>query len=160
MMVFEAKDGISTIIPAHGHTIVWADKKNGTSQLHANFKLTNKDSCLVVITAADESWADTLVYHTHTEQQTIGLYPDGGSNLYTFDLPTLNRTNILSYYAQLYEEFVIKPSGPVGIEELNEDYFDDNDAVYDLSGRKICSKSHFGTLPRGIYIVNGRKVLR
>ena len=160
MMVFEAKDGISTIIPAHGHAIVWADKKNGTSQLHANFKLTNKDSCLVVITAADESWADTLVYHTHTEQQTIGLYPDGGSNLYTFDLPTLNRTNILSYYAQLYEEFVIKPSGPVGIEELNEDYFDDNDAVYDLSGRKICSKSHFGTLPRGIYIVNGRKVLR
>lgn len=159
-MRFEAKNGISTIIPAHGHTIVWADNKSGLSQLHANFKLTNKDSCVVVITAADESWADTLVYHAHTEQQTIGLYPDGASTLYTFDLPTLNRANILSYYAQLYEEFVIKPGESVGIDELNEDDFDDNDAVYDLSGRKVCSKNQFGTLPRGIYIVNGRKVLR
>lgn len=159
-MRFEAKDGISTVIPAHGHTIVWADKAKGVSQLHANFKLTNKDSCVVVITAADESWADTLVYHAHTEQQTIGLYPDGASMLYTFDLPTLNRANILSYYAQLYEEFVIEPGASVGIDELDENDFDDNDAVYDLSGRKVCSKNQFGTLPRGIYIVNGRKVLR
>ena len=159
-MRFEPQEGISTVIPAHGHTIVWADGKKGVSQLHANFKLTNKDSCVVVITAADESWADTLVYHAHTEQQTIGLYPDGASTLYTFDLPTLNRTNILSYYAQLYEEFIIKPSGTVSIDELNDDDFNDNDAVYDLAGRKLCSKNHFSTLPRGIYIVNGRKVRR
>lgn len=150
----------STIIPAHGHAIVWADKKTGVSQLHSYFTLSNKDSCVVIITAADESWADTLVYHAHTEQQTIGLYPDGASTLYTFDLPTLNRANILSYYAQLYEEFVIEPGTSVDIDELNDDKFDDNDAVYDLSGRKLCSKSQFGTLPRGIYIVNGRKVLR
>lgn len=36
----------------------------------------------------------------------------------------------------------------------------DDDAVYDLSGRKIVNNnSSNGTLPRGIYIVNGKKVL-
>ncbi len=159
-MTFEAQEGVSTIIPAHGHIIVWADKKEGVSQLHANFKLNNEDSCAIVLTAADESWADTLVYHRHTEQQTIGLYPDGASTLYTFDLPTINKTNIISYYAQLYKEIIPTPISPTGLDEIEDNDIEDTDAVYDLSGRKVSDKSHFGSLPRGIYIINGRKVLR
>lgn len=34
----------------------------------------------------------------------------------------------------------------------------DDDIMYDLSGRRIGKVAEFGTLPRGLYIVNGKKV--
>ena len=36
----------------------------------------------------------------------------------------------------------------------------DNDAVYTLQGVKVATRSEWNALPRGIYIVGGRKIVK
>ena len=106
-------ENINTIIPAHGHLVIWADKNtapDGTvasPQLHADFKLNNEDSCLVLLTAADHSWADTLIYCSHDGYHTVGLFPDGSSDLYVMERPTIGQTNVLTTAAVAWNEPVI-----------------------------------------------------
>lgn len=91
----------STIIPAKGHKIVWCDKREPKSQLHASFKLAAEGGA-VMIMAADQSWADTLHYTVHDGNQTVGRFPDGADSVYVMDVPTIESTNILSSYDSSY----------------------------------------------------------
>ena len=93
----------STVIPAHGYIIIWADKLESAGQLHVDFKL-DADGGSVMLMAEDESWSDTLTYCTHTGFQSVGLYPDGGSTVYVMDKPTIGSTNTLSAGAILWDE--------------------------------------------------------
>lgn len=87
-----------TVIPAHGHLIVWCDKLATTDQgLHATFKIDG-DGGIISLTAADRSWSDTLQYCVHDGNSTVGRYPDGGKNIYLMDVPTIGKTNQLSSY--------------------------------------------------------------
>lgn len=88
----------STLIPAHGTLIVWADKEPGSQQLHAPFKLSNADGCSVTITAADDAWADRLTYKAHGERESYGRYPDGARRDYRFDIPTIDSPNSLACF--------------------------------------------------------------
>ena len=87
----------STTIPAHGYLIVWCDKLESKDQLHASFKL-DADSGSVLLTAADESWSDRLVYTAHQADQTVGRYPDGGSDIFVMNVPTIAQSNISTSY--------------------------------------------------------------
>lgn len=111
--ITSGSEDINTIIPAHGHLVIWADKNTAAPgtvphpQLHADFKLNNEDSCLVLLTAADHSWADTLIYCSHDGYHTVGLFPDGSSNLYVMERPTIGQTNVLTTTAVAWNEPVI-----------------------------------------------------
>lgn len=87
----------STIIPAHGYLIIWCDKEEPLSQLHASFKLDN-DGDELMLTAADKSWSDRFVYAAHTSDQTVGRFPDGSNNIYVMNVPTIEKSNITSTY--------------------------------------------------------------
>ena len=87
----------STTIPAHGYLIVWCDKLESRDQLHASFKL-DADGGSVLLTAADESWSDRLVYTAHQADQTVGRYPDGGSEIFVMNVPTIAQSNISTSY--------------------------------------------------------------
>ena len=87
----------STTIPAHGYLIVWCDKLESRDQLHASFKL-DADGGSVLLTAADESWSDRLVYTAHQADQTVGRYPDGGSDIFVMNVPTIAQSNISTSY--------------------------------------------------------------
>lgn len=87
----------STIVPAHGHRIVWCDKREPLSQLHASFKL-DAEGGAVALTAGDLSWADTLYYTAHDGNQSVGRFPDAADSVYVMDVPTAGRTNILTSY--------------------------------------------------------------
>ena len=52
-----------TMIPAHGHRIIWCDGRESVSQLHAPFKLSNNDGNCIILQTADASWTDTLIYN-------------------------------------------------------------------------------------------------
>ena len=52
----------------------------------------------------------------------------------------------------------LKASGTSGIRAVERTI--DNDAVYTLQGRKVATRSQWNALPRGIYIVNGQKVIK
>lgn len=96
-----AQEGVDLVIPAHGFKIVWCDKLDPVSQMHASFKLASEGGA-VVLTAANGEWADTLNYCAHTDKQTVGRYPDGGSSVYVLAIATIESTNRISSYDSLY----------------------------------------------------------
>jgi len=93
----------NTVIPAHGFLIVWCDKLATSQQLHASFKL-GAEGGEVQLMAADESWTDRFVYYQLKEDQTAGRYPDGGAEVYTMNIPTIDKTNVMSSYALAVEQ--------------------------------------------------------
>ncbi|MBR6181200.1 MAG: lamin tail domain-containing protein, partial [Prevotella sp.] len=94
----------NTIIPAHGYLIVWCDKLETTSQaLHAPFKLAGEEG-VVVLTAANGSWSDILQYGPHDGNSTVGRYPDGTADIYMMNVPTIQKTNILTSYMVKVEQ--------------------------------------------------------
>ncbi len=94
----------NTIIPAHGYLVVWCDKLETTSQaLHAPFKLAGEEG-VVVLTAANGSWSDILQYGPHDGNSTVGRYPDGTADIYMMNVPTIQKTNILTSYMVKVEQ--------------------------------------------------------
>lgn len=59
--------------------------------------------------------------------------------------------------APVYMDF-LKVGGTAGINAVQRDV--DSDAVYTLQGQKVATRSQWNALPRGIYIVNGKKVIK
>ena len=85
----------------HGHLLVWCDKKESINELHADFKLANEGG-VITLTAADDSWSDSLSYPEHDGNSTVGRYPDGSGNIYTFNIPTIRKPNRMSSYTDLF----------------------------------------------------------
>lgn len=102
----------TTIIPAHGYMVIWADQLLPESQIHTGFKLGNADDEVVMLTAADGTWSDTLSYKMHDGVQSVGLYPDGSSQAYVMDVPTIGESNILTSYATAFEQYRPEPTPP------------------------------------------------
>ena len=139
---------ISTVIPAHGYLIIWCDKKKGTSQLHAPFKI-DKDGGDLQLTAADESWTDRLLYTAHKSDQTVGRYPDGSNQVYVMNLPTIAKANAFSSYT-----ISTADAATTGVRDIMAEQRPADDRIYNLRGQLVQ-----GTLKPGIYIRNGRKVV-
>ena len=139
----------STVIPAHGYYVLWADKHDALSQPHTGFQL-DKDGGSVLIQSADGLWTDQLTYPAHTAQETIGLYPDGGRSIYILPNPTLAQSNRLSSYSTFFDTQTFTPTG---IDELAQEPQsllppDARDIqYYTLGGIRIPSPQ------RGVYIV-------
>ncbi len=144
----DAVSEASTIIPAHGFLIVWADKETGNKNLHAPFKLANDSSQIVILSAPDGTWTDTLRYHRHNERQSVGRYPDGGKDIYLFDVPTIAKDNLFTSCSRL-----LTFPDPIldAIATIKEE---DDDVVYDLQGRRI------NTTSSGVFIKNHKKIIK
>ena len=52
----------------------------------------------MALSAADLSWTDSLRYATHDGNHTVGRYPDGGSDIYIMDVPTIAKANQIGSY--------------------------------------------------------------
>lgn len=102
-LLSKGQTAATTIIPAHGHLVVWCDKLATKDYLHTNFKL-GASGGVVMLTAANKSWTDSIRYPAHDAFATIGRYTDGGNNVYAFNVPTIGQQNIRSSYATLVEE--------------------------------------------------------
>ena len=138
----------STIIPAHGYLIVWCDKLEPLSQLHASFKLAAEGGD-VLLTAADESWSDQLTYGPMNSDQTAGRYPDGAAEVYVMNIPTIDRPNQASSYLVAVEQTTIVN----GIRDMMASQTS-SQTVYNLRGQAV---QH--PLAPGIYISGGRKFI-
>ena len=139
----------STIVPAHGYLVVWCDKLEPLSQLHASFKL-DAGGGDVLLTAADGSWSDRLTYPAMKSDETIGRYPDGSREVVTMNVPTIAKANITSSYATPVEQQDI-----TGIREDLAQQHTHTTQIYNLKGQAVQ-----GTLAPGIYIQNGRKFIK
>ncbi|UKK50529.1 CotH kinase family protein [Prevotella sp. E13-17] len=95
-----AKDGtkVNTVIPAHGHLLIWCDKLATTDQaLHASFKISGEGGYLM-LSDRGRTWTDKFVYSAHDGNTTVGRYPDGASAIYQMNVPTIGKTNMLTSY--------------------------------------------------------------
>ncbi|MBO5750199.1 MAG: lamin tail domain-containing protein, partial [Bacteroidaceae bacterium] len=172
-------DGIvNTIIKPNGHMVIWADKLEPLSQLHTTFKL-GAEGGEVILTSADQTWCDTLVYAAHNGDFSVGLYPDGGTNAYIMSKTTIGATNEINSYSVFWDEpFIpnaiediqITRNGTLGItfadNTINlhsEESGKANVYVYALAGQTVMeqnitltgSTEHIGLhhLPNGTYVV-------
>lgn len=150
--------GQNTVVPAKGHLVLWASKRDPIGDMiHLSFKLGNDDGELLLLTSADETWTDTLTYVAQTSQESVGLFPDGGNNVYYFSMPSISKHNFITSYArQLYTK---QPSPRADDDAVEEIVAGEqrilNNVKYNLSGQRITE------VKRGeIYIMNGRKYLR
>ena len=141
----------STIIPAHGFKVIWADKLNPMTQLHASFKLANADNECVILSAEDLSWSDCLTYSAHSGEETVGRYPDGGRSVYHMTRPTIGTRNTLTTYAQwLYGEdknFDWESSGIDSPQTSGDASVNEEDTYYTIDGVRLSAPQ------RGINIV-------
>ena len=138
-----------TVIPAHGHLIIWCDKLATETLLHANFKL-DADGGIVMLTAADESWTDKLSYGLMKEDQTVGRYPDGASDVLVMNIPTIAKANITSSYVTE----VAQPQ-ETGIRDLLADAAADVSINY-LAGNLIVRSSQSDDLQMKIVNLSGQ----
>ena len=70
----------------------------------------------------------------------------------------LNDNNAAKYSSPAYMDF-LKAGGTTGINAVERTVVD-NDAVYTLQGRKVATRDQWNSLPRGIYIVGGKKIIK
>ncbi len=147
-MITKGSTETSTIIPAHGYLVIWCDKLETESQLHASFKLDNNSGNLM-LTAADESWNDQFVYTRHNGDESVGRYPDGAADVFVMNIPTIEKSNIKTSYLAVVEQ-----PAPTTIQGVRTQSTTNNDAIYNLSGQRVDETY------RGIVIRNGKKVLQ
>ncbi len=126
--------GVPTVIAPHSHIVIWADKLDPISQLHSSFKLASEGG-EVLITAADQTWCDTLCYTVHKGEQSVGLYPDGGNTVYIMDKPTIAAANVINSYAVIYEE----PFFPSGIRDIEQSGEETLTLDFDGYNALVCS---------------------
>ena len=125
----------STMIPAHGYLIIWCDKLEPVSQLHASFKLAAEGG-EVLLSAADNSWTDRLVYTSLKEDETAGRYPDGTNNVYVMNVPTIAKTNLTTSY-----QVDVEQPGTNGVLEILAKNMGDLSARYAAGKLAIRSQS-------------------
>ncbi|MBQ8361734.1 MAG: CotH kinase family protein [Bacteroidaceae bacterium] len=140
-----ASDAVNTVIPAHGYLILWADKLEAVSQLHTTFKL-DADGGDVLLSAADGSWKDQLSYPLHSGEESVGLYPDGGTSIYLMNTPTFGRSNRLSASYALYIE-----ESPDGVGTLEADGGDGTSLLISCRDRQL---EILGTAVAGVSLYN------
>ena len=180
------KGDVSTVIEPYGYRVIWCDKNDGTSQLHTSFKLGNEQA-FAVLTASDETWADTLQYCPHNGDQTVGRYPDGANCVYAMSVPTIGKSNMLSSYDTVHVQLtqdeialdidaptIITRDGAMSMAYINgyivaksEIRHDAQLTLFNMAGQKVGSArlsladgtdSYMVTLPNGTYIAKAKDV--
>ena len=124
-----------TTIPSYGHLVIWCDKLEPETQLHADFKLAAEGG-IVMLTAADESWSDMLTYPKHFEDQTVGRYPDGAPDVFVMNIPTIAKANITSSYLTAVDQ-----PEPTGIRNLIANAADNVNISYRMGSLIVSSTS-------------------
>lgn len=153
---------INTIIPAHGHLIVWCSKREAVSQIHASFKLDNVDGCLFMVSSSkefvannkayfdahpeQEEFTDTLFYDLHNYDQSVGRYPDGGNETYLFNHSTIGKSNSLVQSDVFKRTDIFQIAGV--IEEIPGDA--DGDGMVTIADANLIVNYFLGVVTEGI----------
>lgn len=111
-------NGVNSVIEPHGYKVIWCDKLQNETQLHASFKLANEEA-LILLSDSKQTWGDTLQYYAHNGDQTFGRFPDGSNNVYIMNIPTIGSSNTKDSYDMVYNQPYINLEA-LGINEFSE----------------------------------------
>ena len=139
-----AANNVNTMIQPNEHLIVWCDEKPSVSELHLPFKLKNNDNNTLILQSSDGNWKDSIHYNSHSSKETVGRYPDGGTDCWVFYHPTIRTHNLTTSYdreVSIYSND-IQPLSHTPTKKAN----------FNLQGQRISAPQ------KGINIVDGKKV--
>jgi hypothetical protein len=96
-----------TVIPAHGHVIVWCDGGYRQGSLHASFKLGAEGEQLGLYSTDGDHlfFVDTLTFGQQRTDTSWGRIPDGGSDWRFLSVPTpggANSTGSSLFHGRLF----------------------------------------------------------
>ena len=106
---------INTVIQPGDYLVIWCDKLDNISQLHASFKLAKKGG-IVTLRAKDDSWVESLTSAAHTSAMSAGRYPDGACYTYLFDKPTIAAANKIDSYST----FIDTQNPPTSVDDIQQ----------------------------------------
>jgi hypothetical protein len=135
----------STVVPAGGYLLVWADNDISDTGLHTNFKLSGDGEEISLFATDGIALIDSIAFGTQTADISYGRYPDAADNLSFFSVPTPAATNGNAYLGKIENLRFSHVRGfydtpfTVTIATETEDvtiyYSLDGSEPYDLSGR-------------------------
>ena len=108
-----------------------------------------------MLTSADEAWSDTLFYPAHAEYESVGLYPDGGMNLYLMSHPTIAATNEMNSLTQ----YLIESELPASMELVD---IPDNAILYAAysNGQLIIRGEQESSVIMALHTISGQCLLQ
>ena len=121
--------------------------------------LSDMGETLLPATPASLSWAVAGVefFGTYTSQSISGVYGLSEGQFVGINSGTLNPFRAaISVTSGVKAYNVVLNDGATGINDVNADLNANVNAIYNLAGQKIVN----GKLPRGIYIINGKKIIK
>lgn len=153
--ISKGESNANTIVPAHGYILIWCDKLDPISQLHATFKLAAEGG-VVMLSDKNQTWTDTLRYPAHNGDNTVGRYPNGTDSVYVMQEPTIAKSNVLNSYAQTASQE--KAEDPDAIEET---FITSNNGmrIYSANGEIVIHDEESQYVDVTIYSVSGQEIL-
>ena len=121
--------------------------------------LSDMGETLLPATPASLSWAVAGVefFGTYTSQSISGVYGLSEGQFVGINSGTLNPFRAaISVTSGVKAYNVVLNDGATGINDVNADLNANVNAIYNLAGQRIVN----GKLPRGIYIINGKKIIK
>jgi len=83
----------STIIPAGGYLLIWADNDTSDAGLHANFKLDAEGEEVLLLNTNGTTLVDRMTFSRQRTDVSFGRVPDAGNNLRYFTTPSPESEN-------------------------------------------------------------------
>ena len=83
----------STIIPARGYLLIWADDDTSDAGLHANFKLDIGGEEVLLLASNGTTLVDRITFSDQRDDISFGRFPDAGYDLRYFDSPSPGSEN-------------------------------------------------------------------
>jgi hypothetical protein len=71
--------------------------------MHASFKISD-DGGQLLLMAADKSWTNVITYAAHDSRSTVMRYPDGCADVYTTNVPTIAKSNVMTSYVAVVDQ--------------------------------------------------------
>ncbi|MBL7186528.1 MAG: lamin tail domain-containing protein [Phycisphaerae bacterium] len=94
-------DPVSTIIPAGGYLVIWADNDIADAGLHANFKLDADGDEIGLIDGLGSTPIDSVVFAKQSSNISFGRFPDSGESQRFFPAPTPGTQNDGGYLGEV-----------------------------------------------------------
>ncbi len=155
----------STIIPAHGFLLLWADDLPSRGPLHTNFKLSAGGEAISLY-APDTTFIDAITYGEQSEDISYGRETDGGDDWIFFekpDGPTPGFSNNTAAIDDMEFSTSLKIY-PNPAQQGHTVYFTNeaNIEVYNLLGKRVFKGEHINRLDTqgfkvGAYIIKTEK---
>lgn len=95
--------GDTTVVPAKGYLILWADKESEKGPLHVEIKLSGDGEQIGLSMIGSETvWVDSLTYGAQKTDTTEARIPDAGSYWHNVALGSPQTNNLSQYDLKLY----------------------------------------------------------